>query len=234
MQETYIYYREYVKNQLKLCKKPIYIIGMKNKRNIPLSLQLYSIANAQSGYFTVKQAKEIGYKDANFGFYIKRGYWEHCARGVYRITCYPVEEFDDHALWSLWAQNRNASMPGVISHLSALRFYDICDVSPSKIHMTVPPNFRSSSIPGILILHKGFVDINECEQMAGFNVTNIKQTLLDVGRAYMIDGDHLAQALSNALASRLIDEQFVLTHKEFEYILPCVHFPKRGYSHDSK
>lgn len=206
---------------------------MKTKRNISLSLQLYSIANVQSGYFTVKQAKEIGYKDANFGFYIKRGYWEHCARGVYRITCYPTEEFEDHALWSLWAQNRSASAPGVISHLSALRFYDICDVSPSKIHMTVPPSFRSSSVPEILRLHKGFLDINECKHLAGFYVTNLKQTLLDVERAHIIDGDHLAQALSKALVEGLIDQEFVLKHKEFEYILPLVHFPKRNYFHGS-
>jgi predicted transcriptional regulator of viral defense system len=42
----------------------------------------------------------------------------------------------------------------VYSHHTALSLYDLSDLNPSKLHMTVPMDFRrNSEIPGILVLH---------------------------------------------------------------------------------
>jgi predicted transcriptional regulator of viral defense system len=42
----------------------------------------------------------------------------------------------------------------VYSHQTALSLFDLSDLMPSRLHMTVPPGFRRSApIPGAIILH---------------------------------------------------------------------------------
>jgi hypothetical protein len=48
--------------------------------------------------------------------------------------------------------NRNEEVEGVYSRHTALSLCDLSDLNPSKLHMTVPMDFRrTSDIPGILV-----------------------------------------------------------------------------------
>ncbi len=67
------------------------------------------------------------------------------------------------------------------SHQTARALYDQSDLNPSKLHMTVPRDFRpSSDIPGILKLH--YADLPECDvkPAQGYKVTPPLRTILDL------------------------------------------------------
>ena len=62
-------------------------------------------------------------------------------------------------LWYLWSRNRREVPEGIYSHETALSLHELSDVMPSKLHMTVPKDFRRNSmIPEVLILHRANVD----------------------------------------------------------------------------
>ena len=82
------------------------------------------------------------------------GDWIREHRGIYRLALFPTADRPDLVLWALWSRNRNEEVEGVYSHQTALSLYDLSDVNPSKLHMTVPIDFRrNSAIPRILVLH---------------------------------------------------------------------------------
>ena len=60
-------------------------------------------------------------------------------------------------------------MEGVYSHQTALSLYDLSDLNPAKLHMTVPTHFRrSSEIPAILVLHHADLPDEDIQTAQGF------------------------------------------------------------------
>src|ERR1035438_4899961 len=111
--------------------------------------RLFEIADGQQGFFTAKQAKEAGFAENTHPYHVKVGNWIREHRGIYRLTLYPFTDRPELALWALWSRNRNEVIEGVYSHQTALTIYELSDLNPSKIHMTVPAHFRrNSEIPG--------------------------------------------------------------------------------------
>jgi len=54
---------------------------------------------------------------------------------------------------SLWISNKIQTMNQDLHH-GLLSLYELSDLNPAKLHMTVPTNFRrNSDIPGIVVLH---------------------------------------------------------------------------------
>ena len=85
---------------------------------------------------------------------MKVGNWIREYRGIYRLALFPMAEHPDLVKWALWSRNRNEAPEGVYSHRTALSLYELSDLNPAKLHMTVPAHFRrNSEIPGILGLH---------------------------------------------------------------------------------
>lgn len=94
---------------------------------------LWGIATAQHGFVTAQQAKGAGIDKHALQMLVHRGALERSAHGVYRFPQYPVGEHDDLMLAVLWARVPEAAL----SHETALGAYDISDVNPSRIHLTV-------------------------------------------------------------------------------------------------
>jgi predicted transcriptional regulator of viral defense system len=93
----------------------------------------------------------------------------------------------------------------VYSHETALSFYDLSDVNPAKLHMTVPPGFRrSGETPRILILHRGVVHGDDVELVQGFRVTRPLKTIADVILDRSVQRDHVQQAVMQAFRRGLI------------------------------
>jgi len=116
---------------------------MKKKQNSThISNKLFHIADMQMGYFTTRQAVAAGIPDNNHAYHIKVGHWKRESRGIYRLTNYPVSDYEELMVWYLWSRNRNDVSQGVFSHETALDLYELSDVNPSKIHLTVPKGFR--------------------------------------------------------------------------------------------
>src|SRR5262249_44258236 len=104
--------------------------------------RLFEIADRQQGYFTAGQALNCGYHDSHYQRYIANGEWLKAGRGVYRLSHYPVSDRPDLIEWSLWSRNKKGEIQGVWSHETALDLYELCDIMPAKLHMTVPKHFR--------------------------------------------------------------------------------------------
>ena len=108
----------------------------------PARRNLFEIAEAQSGFFTTKQAKAAGFAEKTHPYHVKAGNWTREYRGIYRLVDFPSVERPDLVLWYLWSRGRDDVPRGVYSHETALSLYELSDANPSKLHMTVPMSFR--------------------------------------------------------------------------------------------
>lgn len=170
-----------------------------------MAQRLYDAASAQGGYFTAKQALTAGYEANAQAYNVQAGNWAREHRGIYRLANYPHPSRPDLILWSLWSCNRKGEPQGVYSHATALSVHELSDLNPSKLHMTVPPEFRrSSATPKALALHAARLHPDDAESMHGFQVTNPLRTICDL----IVEGDtqeeHLRQAVRQALQRGLI------------------------------
>jgi predicted transcriptional regulator of viral defense system len=167
--------------------------------------RLYEIAEDQQGFFTTKQAKAAGFAENTHPYHVQAGNWTREHRGIYRLSSFPRGERPDLMLWSLWSRNRGEAAQGVYSHQTALNLYDLSDVMPAKLHMTVPKNFRrNSEIPRVLVLH--FADLPRIDigVVHGVRVTKPMRTILDLLEGGEIPPATLRQILREALRRGLI------------------------------
>lgn len=96
--------------------------------------QLWDVAVDQYGYFTMRDALALGLERPTVIKIATRGQVEHVAHGVYRFAELPTTEFDPYMLAALWTGTPEACL----SHDTALAGYDVCDINPDRIHLTVP------------------------------------------------------------------------------------------------
>jgi predicted transcriptional regulator of viral defense system len=108
-------------------------------------------------------------------------------------------------LWSLWSRNRGEAGQGVYSHQTALSLYDLSDVMPAKLHMTVPKNFRrNSEIPRVLVLHFADLPQNDIGAVHGVRATKPIRTILDLLEDGAVPLATLRQALREGLRRGVI------------------------------
>jgi predicted transcriptional regulator of viral defense system len=170
------------------------------------SRKLFRIAETQQGYFTAQQAKVAGYEDYTHPFHVRSGNWIREFRGIYRLAKFPQTEHPDLVLWALWSQDRKGKIQGIYSHATALAIYDLSDLMPAKLYMTVPPAFRRRTpIPKPLILYKAIIKNDEIESMQGFLVTRPLRTIMDLINESTVSPDMLLQAVKEALKQGLVN-----------------------------
>ena len=165
------------------------------KPNLERSRELFDLASQQLGFFTARQATELGYSEKNHHFHVTQGNWVREVRGVYRLKEFPDTDPNlQYAMYALWSRGRDDVPQAVISHDSALRVYELSDINPAQIHMTVPKGFRRmAKLPTVLKLHFGSVSKSEMRQMIGFCVTTPLKTLIDVCEEGVISDELIIQ-----------------------------------------
>src|SRR5882724_4983388 len=167
--------------------------------------RLFDIAEAQEGFFTAKEAKAAGFAENTHPYHVQVGNWIREHRGIYRLALFPVAEHPDLVKWALWSRNRNGVTEGVYSHQTALSLYELSDLNPAKLHITVPSHFRrNSAIPGILVLHFADLADEDVQTAQGFKRTRPLRTILDLIEADTVERTFLRQALRQALHRGLI------------------------------
>ena len=170
--------------------------------------RLFEFAEQQQGFFTAKQAKAAGFAENTHPYHVQAGNWIREYRGIYRLVLFPAADRPDLVLWALWSRNRNEEVEGVYSHHTALRLYELSDLSPAKLHMTVPTDFRrSSAIPGILVLHHADLPDSDVQTAQGFKFTRPLRTILDLIEAGTVEQRFIRQALRQAVDRGLITRQ---------------------------
>lgn len=167
--------------------------------------KLYEIAEGQSGYFTAAQALEAGYSYESQHYHQRTGNWLREGWGIYRLALYPYSDGEEFVRLMLWSRDRSGAVQAVVSHESALEVYDLSDVLPGSIHLTVPKGFRKRQPEGV-ILHVADLPAGVVRQRDGYRITTPLQTLLDVA-ASPLSPEHLEGAVNDALRSGLVRRQ---------------------------
>jgi predicted transcriptional regulator of viral defense system len=133
---------------------------------------LEALALAQGGYFDRHDALAHGIGDDLLSYHVRAERFERVFPGVYRLSIAPISPRDDLLLAWVWSNYR-----GAISHESALALYDLSDVMPTRVHLTVPPAFRRGSAP--YKLHWMQLRDDEVTTYEGLAVTTPARSLVD-------------------------------------------------------
>ncbi len=176
---------------------------------------LVRLAQQQGGYFTSKQAQDVGYAYPQLVYHVSSGNFERVHHGLYRLPTVPISEHDDLIRLSFWSRNQKDELQAVVSHESALVLHELSELLPGAIHLTVPPKFRKNPQPGC-VLHKATLTESDVEEWSGFRVTTPLRTILDVAEDG-VSQEQLAKAISDALSKglmRLKSIQDVAKHSE--------------------
>ena len=169
--------------------------------------QLYEIAENQNGFFTTKQALHAGFSARSHLYHVQTRDWVREYRGIYRLAQFPPTERPDLMRWYLWSRNKKDKPEGVYSHETALSLYDLSDVMPAKLHMTVPKGFRRSSpIPRALILHWANLHDRDIADFQGVEVVKPLPTIVTLLTEGKTSRDLLIQALRDGLRRGLVTQ----------------------------
>jgi predicted transcriptional regulator of viral defense system len=174
-----------------MCITLAFSIGFAHMMDGPDHDQLYQIAESQGGYFTSHQAQEAGFSYERLSYYAKSGLFLRIQWGIYRLARFPASPFED--LFVAWLHTGPDS---VISHESALALYDLTDVIPSKVHVTVPRT--ASRRRDKVQLHTSQISQGEVTEREGLLVTTVTRTISDLARSGVSE-DHIQQAIQEAL-----------------------------------
>jgi predicted transcriptional regulator of viral defense system len=89
-----------------------------------------------------------------------------------------------------------------VSHETALTLFDLTEILPERVHLTVPPGFRKAT-PSGCVLHKAVLAPGDVEEREGFRVTTPLRTLLDAA-ASGVSREQLEKAATDALSRGLV------------------------------
>ena len=185
---------------------------------------LYQVAESQQGLFTARQAVQAGYDERNHPYHVKSGNWIKEHRGIYRLKNFPYSPDSQLSLWSLWSCNKKGQVQGVYSHETALQIYNLSDLSPSKLHITVPTNFRrGTSTPDILVLYKDTLKPSEWQTISGYRVTTPIRTLFDIISSQSISEEFISQTIREGLSRGLFPKQKLKKYKLLEVRNKAMH-----------
>lgn len=143
---------------------------------------IFEIALDQHGYVTTAQAAAAGVERRTLNKMAERGPLQRVSHGVYRLTHFPLSPWGHYLEAALWPLGGR----GVISHESALAVHELSDVSPAKIHVTVPRSYRSRrNAPKMLVIHRADLPPGDVETCEGIPVTTPERTIRDCHAAHL-------------------------------------------------
>ena len=136
---------------------------------------IIDVAVDHGGYITPSLVAPLGVPAVELRKMVSRGTLTAAARGVYRVPELPTVLLDEFILASLWAGDR-----AVVSHDSALLIHDLCDINPTKVHLTISPSYRISR-SGLTnyAVHRAELTSNEVVRLDAIRLTTIQRTLQD-------------------------------------------------------
>lgn len=139
------------------------------------------------GYVTTAQATEAGVRPMTLVMMTRRGTLERMSRGVYRLVDFPTYPLAQYMQATLWP----------LSHETALALYEMSDVDPAKVHITVPAGFRiQRPLPPYMIVHRADLGPSEVTGFERMPITTPERTLRDC----------MAAELGPALIKQAIDD----------------------------
>jgi predicted transcriptional regulator of viral defense system len=173
-------------------------VGAVGKR--PAWDRLYQTASVQGGHFTTKQGAEAGYSSQLLLKHVRAGRIVRVRHGVYRLVHFPAAEHEELAVVWLWSERK-----GVFSHQTALALHGLSDVLPTRVHLTLPAEWRRRRfrVPEDVVLHYATVPKRDRAWVGPIPVTSPRRTLVDCARDQFAP-DLLRQAAQQALRRGLV------------------------------
>jgi len=131
-----------------------------------IQAQLWEIALDQDGYVTTADAGRLGINVVELGKLAHRRQLKHVAHGIYRFEQLPPTQFAPYTLAVLWTGSR-----GVLAHATAIDLYELADVNPDKIDLTVPRGYRPRRQGGDLYrVHHQDLTANQVRRFEGIPI----------------------------------------------------------------
>ena len=163
---------------------------------------LYGIAEDQAGYFTAAQARAAGLLQVRLVQLAKQGDIERVSRGVYRLARFPISRLSNYMEAVLWPQVRRPDVVGVISHQSALSIHALSDVSPARVHLTLPTR-RASGRGAQGSSFTSPTSTRDVERVEGVPVTTPARSIRDA-HATHLGNDLVGQAIADGRRSGVL------------------------------
>jgi predicted transcriptional regulator of viral defense system len=161
--------------------------------------ELLDLAQDQRGYLRAEDARAAGFDPKRLVDYERRGVAERVAYGVYRMNAIPAGDLDEYMRAALWPMG-----VGFLSHETALDLYELCDVNPARIDVTVPRGYRTHrEVPALYRLHPRDLASEQTGRLRGLPIVTPLQAILD-GIESGLRGDLIEQAIGTAEQQSLL------------------------------
>lgn len=165
--------------------------------------ELWDTAVEQYGFVTAADAHRLGAPVVELGKLAARGKLQRVGYGLYRFPEWPTGSRDYLMEAVLWTRDPDAAL----SHDTALDVYELCDINPDRIHITVPRRgkpLRRRNAPAAYTVHYETLSPSQrgwWEQIPTVTVpTAIDQCITSGTRP-----DLIRQAIDTARSHGLID-----------------------------
>lgn len=152
---------------------------------------LLEVAGVRRGFVTTADAADLDVPAVELRKMAARGVLEHRGHGLYRIAAFAVQRHDELMEAVLWAGGA-----GVVSHESALSLWELADVNPRRIDVTVQRRMRRAG-GGHYRLWIADLRPDEVDHHLGIPVTTPHRSIEDVATGGT-DPRLVAQAIENA------------------------------------
>jgi predicted transcriptional regulator of viral defense system len=171
----------------------------------PTFNKLAEIAADRYGFVTISDAEAIGVNPRRLQEMARRGQLEHPMNAVYRVPLIPVTPLDPYMQAALWPRGARA----VISHSSALGLYELGDVNPAKIEITVPRAHRPRrEIPHLYVAHREDLRPDEVTAFEGIPIVTAAKAIRQAHEVHLGAG-LVRQAIEEARSQGLVKHQEV-------------------------
>jgi predicted transcriptional regulator of viral defense system len=162
---------------------------------------LYEIAEDNYGFVTVEGARRAGIRPQRLAEMAQRGVLHREGLALYRLDPFPAHELDSYRKATLWPY----PVEGVLSHETALDLYELSDVNPAKIHVTLPSGFRirRRQVPTLYVLHHDDLDARDVTRHEGLPIVTPAKAIRQCHEAHL-RRDLLRQALEGAKSRGLV------------------------------
>ena len=131
---------------------------------------------------TPDDARELGISPMALVRMAERGQIERRGTGLYRLPLTPASRLDPYMEATLWPRGAL----GVLSHETALELYELSDVHPAKIHITLPRSHRvRRSVPSAYMLHHEDLGADQITQHEGIATVTPVHAIRQAHKAHL-------------------------------------------------
>jgi predicted transcriptional regulator of viral defense system len=164
--------------------------------------KIYELVADQFGYLTAAQATPAGIERAALSRMVNTGQLTRVSQGVYRLVHFPTSRFDQYIEATLWPIGVQATL----SHETALDLYELSDVNPARIHVSIPKRHRiRREVPKTYVIHRQDLSPNEVTVFEGIPITTPRRTILDCHQSHLGPA-LLRQAIANGRARGVLTQ----------------------------